>query len=109
MSRRNPLVYIAKGAMEDAARLLPGCPENTIAQAISAGAVRVGGGRAEIDGAGWGATAIRMPGRVRRKPRAWIVVSIEDRSGERRAPTRKERGGSGTAHRPASLREEVAK
>ena len=80
MSRRSPLVYVDRRAQEHARRIVSGCPEVEIAQAISASQIRFDGGTAVIRGDGWEATAVRTEGQIRPRPRAWTVVSIVARA-----------------------------
>ena len=85
MSRSSPLVYVDRRAQERARRILGGCPEVEIAQAITAGRIRFDAGEAFISGPGWQATARRTPGVLRPSPRAWTVTDVVART-----PTTKE-------------------
>ena len=76
MSRREPLVYLGRSAEERARRIVGGCPEVEIAQAIVRGQLRFSNGEAVISGPGWQATAVRTEGVLRPRPRAWHVTAI---------------------------------
>ena len=80
MSRREPLVYLGRSAEERARRILGGCPEVEIAQAIVQGQLRFDDGEAFISGPGWQATARRTPGVLRPTPRAWTVTDVVARN-----------------------------
>ena len=65
MSRATPLVYVAASAQVRARQLIPGCVENEVAAAITAGSLRFDAGIATITGDSWQATARRTPGELR--------------------------------------------
>ena len=82
MKHRNgwrPLVYLAPGVLAQARRIMGGAPvpENVIRDAIVAGHVECGRrGRVWDAKGGWIALVERVPGRFRKRPHAWLVVSI---------------------------------
>lgn len=75
-----PLVYATLAASEQARRLLPGrVLEVEVADAILAGNV-IGVNRScRVLGDDWQAHVERVPGRLRPKPRAWLVLRLEAR------------------------------
>ena len=90
MSGPHALVYASRRARADAERLFPRgtCLERKVEREIVAGNV-VGADRAVV-GDGWIARTVRRPGKVRARPRAWLVLSIE-----RRESSSLERWGEG--------------
>ena len=77
-SNVRPLVFIARGAAEDARKLIGGpVPENVIADAIVQGHVQAGrvGHVRDPDGR-WVAHIERRPGRLRKRPLAWFVAAV---------------------------------
>jgi hypothetical protein len=78
--RRLPLVYATRSAAREAARLLATGQvlETAVAASIAEGRVRIAAGTATIDvGDGLRVTAVRRPGAIRPRPRAWLVLRIE--------------------------------
>lgn len=80
-SGRRPLVYASVAAVEQARRILPAgrCLEVEVAEAILAGSVIGGNASGRVLGDGWVAHVERTPGRLRPRPRAWLVVRLERR------------------------------
>ena len=78
------LVYATDAARANAARLMPGSVlEVEVARAIAAGDVDAThtGGFAFLDRLGVVARCTRVAGRLRERPRAWLVVGVERRRG----------------------------
>jgi hypothetical protein len=74
-----PLVYCTPKALRRARTLMgeSTCPENVIARAITEGNVECGRrGKVWDPNGRWVALVERVPGRFRRRPRAWLVVAI---------------------------------
>lgn len=78
-TEKRVLVYSTPRARERAACLLgPGrVLEVEVARAILAGDVNAGAGGGFVFGPTWVARCVRTAGRIRERPRAWTVVSIE--------------------------------
>lgn len=75
-----PLVYVSGSVTRHAERLLPGrLLEREVADAIIAGDVKAGQSGGYVFGDTWVARVARVPGRLRERPRAWLVVGIERR------------------------------
>jgi hypothetical protein len=83
-----PLVYATKRALAEAARLLPAgvCLENECEQLILDGHVISGqsGGLIFDRDKHWIARATRRPGRLRERPRAWLITQVDPYNGRRR-------------------------
>ena len=80
MNEARPLVYASTPALRDAQRLLGDhvVIENVVGDAISAGFATFGRAGVVRDPAGaWLAHVKREPGRLRPRPRAWVVIAIE--------------------------------
>jgi hypothetical protein len=77
--RKRPLVYLTETAREQAAKLFPGkVLEELVVAEILAGNVR-GPIRASVVFAGdgtWEAETRRTPGRLRPRPRPWLVLTV---------------------------------
>lgn len=73
-----PLVYATSDARRQAEAVLPlgAVLEREVARAILADAVRYGA-RPRVEGPGWVAHVRRVPGHLRRKPRAWLVERFD--------------------------------
>jgi hypothetical protein len=79
---RRPLLYVSRAVARHAGRLLPGrMLEREVQEAILAGNVNAGRHGGYVFGDTWVARVARVPGRLREKPRAWLVVAIERRRG----------------------------
>lgn len=77
------LVYATRAALEDGRRLIPGvCLENVVEAEIVAGNVTAGARRGFVFDREkrWVAEVERVPGRIRERPRAWLVTAIEPHS-----------------------------
>jgi hypothetical protein len=91
MSRRKPwrpLVYLAPQALTDAHRVMGDnvVPENVIADALVSGHVACGRvGRVWDPDGRWVAHVERVPGRVRRRPLAWLVNAVNDQPAKEEA------------------------
>jgi hypothetical protein len=78
--KRRPLVYASRPVAQNAGRLLGGrVLEREVAEAILAGNVEAGRDGGYVFGDTWVARVARVPGRLRERPRAWLVVGIERR------------------------------
>ena len=99
MSKRpRPLVFGTQRAAKEAARLLPFgvLLENVVADEILAGNVRRSGDELLVFRPNaWRATVRREPGRLRPRPRTWIVIDIEDLA------TTNRRNSNGSTHTQA--------
>ncbi len=81
---RQPLVMLTRRAREQAAELLPGkVVERVVADAIVEQGSTEGrpawSGKTpfKVPGDGWCATVVRRPGKLRPRPRAWVVLDLQ--------------------------------
>ncbi len=77
--RARPLVYSTPKARERALKLLPrgAVLEVEIARAIRAGDVLAGRDGGKVFGENYVATCRRVPGQLRARPRAWLVIAVD--------------------------------
>ena len=77
--RARPLVYSTPKARERALKLLPrdAVLEVEVGKAIAAGDVNAGQGGGFVFGERWVARVARTNGRLRERPRSWLVVDVE--------------------------------
>jgi hypothetical protein len=98
----NPLVYATRRAAKQARRLLPrdACLEREIERAILQGDVCAGrAGYVFIDSRRVVAKVERHPGRLRDRPRAWLVVDVVPHNRSRLAAKATLPAGTNTAER----------
>lgn len=83
-----PLVYCAPRAAKKASKLMPDVVvENAVAAAILRGDLSAGSraGYVFLDDTGVVARIERHPGRLRERPKAWLIVDLQRHSEEHRS------------------------